>query len=271
MVTDGNPSPADFMGSAPVAAVSGNTEWAVRMARTAKDVIIRAANRAPRSQQVHLGPSELGVECDRQVVGKLLAEARTNHVSDPWPSVVGTAVHAWLADAFEADNQLTDQQRWFAERHVIPHPEHGGTGDLYDAHEHAVLDHKCLGESSLNKVRSGRPPRKYRRQLLLYGLGFIRLGLPVERVGIIAYPRTGSSLDGLYVWEMPFDGDAYIELADTFTDTDRRKEQAAAVRAGALRVDDVPRSPSSDECYFCPFYRPQSAKDGGSGCPGTVM
>lgn len=264
------PSPADFMGSAPVAAVSGNTEWAARMARTAKDVVIRAANRAPRSQQVHLGPSELGVECDRQVVGKLVGEARTNHVTDPWPSVVGTAVHAWLADAFEADNQKTDSQRWFAERRVIPHPEHAGTGDLYDAWEHAVLDHKCLGETSLNKVRTGRVPRKYRRQLLLYGLGFIRMGLPVKRVAILAWPRTGSSLDGAYVWEAPFDGAAVEELADTFAETTRRKAQAAEVLAGRLPLQLVPRTPTSDECYFCPFYRPQAGRDMGTGCPGTV-
>jgi len=264
------PSPADFMGDAPVRSVSGNTEWAARMARTVKDVVIRASNRAPRSLQVHLGPSELGVECDRQVVGKLVSEPRTNHVADPWPSVVGTAVHAWLADAFEADNQLTDQQRWYAERRVTPHPEHPGTGDLYDAHERAVLDHKCLGQTSLDKVRSGRVPRKYRRQLLLYGLGFLRRGLPVERVGIIAYPRTGSTLDSLYVWEAPFDGDAYIELADTFAETARRKRQAAEVLTGHLTLAQVPRAPSSDECYFCPFYRPQSGHDGGPGCPGTV-
>jgi len=264
------PSPADFMGSAPVSAVSGNTEWATRMARTVKDVVIRAANRAPRSLQVHLGPSELGVECDRQVVGKLVSEPRTNHVADPWPSVVGTAVHAWLADAFEQDNQKTDSQRWFAERRVIPHPEHAGTGDLYDAWEAAVLDHKCLGETSLNKVRSGRVPRKYKRQLLLYGLGFIRMGLPVRRVGLIAYPRTGSSLDGLYVWETAFDGSAIEELVDTFAETDRRKAQAAQVLAGRLPLQLVPRTPSSDECYFCPFYRPQAGRDGGTGCPGTV-
>lgn len=264
------PSPADFMGDAPVRSVSGNTEWATRMARTVKDVVIRASHRAPRSQQVHLGPSELGVECDRQVVGKLVREPRTNHVADPWPSFMGSAGHVALAEAFEADNQLTDQQRWFAERRVIPHPEHPGTGDLYDAYEQAVLDHKLLGETSLAKIRSGKPPRKYRRQLLLYGLGFLRLGLPVQRVGIIAYPRTGSSLDGLYVWEAPFDAAAFAELADTFAETDRRKAQAAAVLAGQLRLQDVPRTPTSDECYFCDFYRPQAAHDGGSGCPGTV-
>src|SRR6202012_3620183 len=168
---------------------------------------------APRSQQGHLGHSELGVACDRQVVGKLLREAPTNHVTDPWPSIVGTAVHAWLADAFVAD----DPQRWMTEHRVTPHPDHAGTGDLYDRVEATVGDHKVLGESSLAKVRRAEgPPRKYRRQLFLYGLGFLRQGLPVNRVALLAYPRTQSTLDGIYVWEHPFDGNAVAELADTF-------------------------------------------------------
>ena len=39
--------------------------------------------------------------CDRQVVSKMCGEPVTNHVADPWPSVVGTAVHAWLAEKFD--------------------------------------------------------------------------------------------------------------------------------------------------------------------------
>lgn len=249
-------------------AMSGNTPWAHALAGEVRELVRRQADRAPRSRQVHIGPSELGVACDRQVVGKLLGEARTNHVTDPWPSVVGTAVHAWLADAFTAD----DPHRWMTEHRVTPHPEHAGTGDLYDRSTGTVLDHKVLGESSLAKVRRPEgPSRKYRRQLYLYGLGFLRQGLPVTRVAILAYPRTRSTLDELYVWEHAFDDTAVAELVDTFTETARRKLQAAQVAAGRLALADVPREPSHDECYFCPVYRPGSAHDGsGIGCPGTV-
>jgi hypothetical protein len=259
---------AEFMATAGHVSVAGNTPWASGMAREVIGVVRRATERAPRSLQVHLGPSEIGVECDRQVVGKLLRLPSTNHVSDPWPSFVGTAVHAELAAAFEQDNAATGVHRWFTETRVEPHPNHRGTADLYDAVEQAVLDHKCLGESSMAKVRAGKIPRKYRRQLFLYGLGYLRAGRPVRRVALIAYPRTGSSLDGVYVWETPFDGQAVAELAETFMDMDRRNKMAAGVRDGAYQWRGIPMAPDDDECYFCPFYRPQAARDGGEGCPG---
>jgi LAGLIDADG-like domain len=136
-------TPADFMATAP-RALDGNSAWASRYAHELKGVITRQATLAPRSRQVHLGPSELGIACDRAVVGKLAGLPRTNHVSDPWPSIVGTAVHAWLAQAFLDDNARERMLRWVTETRVIPHPEHPGTADLYDAYEAAVVDHKGI-------------------------------------------------------------------------------------------------------------------------------
>lgn len=258
--------------------VSGNTPWAERLAGEFKAVIRAAAEYAPRSLQVHLGPSELGVECDRQVVGKLVRETPTNHVFDPWPSFMGTAGHAAMEKALLADNariaplpgEPPDFVRWLVENRVVPHPDHPGTADVYDCRERAVIDHKFLGDSSREKVIAGQVSRKYRRQLLLYGLGYIRAGFPVDRVALVAYPRTRSSLDGLYVWETPFDGDAVAELADTFAETSRRKLMAAEVAAGRMSLEQVPRAPIRDECYFCPFYRPEGGHGPAVGCPGTV-
>jgi hypothetical protein len=276
----GGGSLAAFFSSAPgpVKPQSGNTEWAERMAAEVKSVIRTYTEWQPRSQQVHLGPSELGVECDRQVVGKLVRETSTNHVFDPWPSFMGTAGHAAVELAFQADNRRIaplpgeppDFVRWLTETRVVPHPEHSGTADLYDARERAVLDHKFLGDASREKVIAGRIPRKYRRQLLLYGLGYLRAGRPVDRVALIAYPRTRSTLDGLYVWETPFDASAVQELVDTFAETERRKAYAAEVAAGRMTLEQVPRTPVRDECYYCPFYRPEGGHGPAVGCPGTV-
>lgn len=256
--------------SAAPAPLSGSSPWASAYAAELRRVVRSHAAHAPRSQQVHLGPSELGVACARQVAGKLAELPRTNHVADPWPSIVGTAVHAWLADAFAADNTRTGLLRWVPEQRVVPHPDHSGTADLYDAVELAVVDHKCLGTTSLAKVRSAEgPPRKYVVQLLLYALGYRNLGLPVRRVALAAYPRTGSTLDGLYVWERehtPADDEL---LDEVFEQTIIRKDYAELIRAGLMRFRDVPASPSDDECYFCEFYRPESSR-GGTGCPGMV-
>lgn len=265
---------AEFMKAAPPS-LNGNTPFAQRYAGVLKRVFHDAAARAPRTLQQHLGPSELGVMCDRQVAGKLAALPVTNHVTDPWPSIVGTACHAWAADAFTADNARYGYTRWLAEQRVTPHPEHPGTADLYDSAELAVVDHKFLGESSLAKVKKA-PPRKYVVQLLLYGLGYINLGLPVERVILAAYPRTGSSLDGMYVWEHPtsYDGADAELLTTVFNQTQVRKNWAQHILTAAdpmKALRDVPADTGEDrdtECYFCPFYRPQASQDGLYGCPG---
>ena len=128
--------------------MEGNTEWASRYARTLRGVITRQATMAPRSQQVRLGPSEVGEICDRQVVGKLAGAHRTNNVSDPWPSIVGTSVHAWLAQAFDDDNARDKLLRWLTEVAVEPAPGLTGHADLYDASEQAVVDHKGINVST---------------------------------------------------------------------------------------------------------------------------
>lgn len=271
-------SPADFMSSASRAPLNGSSPWASRYAAQLRQVFHDQAERAPRSLQLHLGPSELGSPCDRQVAGKMAGIPKTNHVNDPWPSIRGTALHAWAADAFEADNLRKNMLRWLTEFRVTPHPDHPGTADLYDAIEQAVVDHKFLGESTLAKVRSAAgPSRKYVVQLLLYGLGYLLLGLPVKRVVLAAYPATAASLDGLYVWERALTDDAGQLLPENaqliqevFEQTAMRQDMAKLLHSGRLTLTQIPMTPDNSECYFCPFYRPQSARDGGLGCPGTA-
>lgn len=265
---------SEFMAAAPPS-MNGNSPWAQRYAKLLRKVLEDYAAQAPRTLQVHLGPSEIGVMCDRQVAGKLAGLPATNHVVDPWPSIRGTALHAWTADAFEADNARYGYRRWAAEVRVVPHPDHSGTADLYDTAELGVVDHKFLGESSLSKVRKA-PPRKYVVQLLLYGLGYLNAGLPVKRVVLAAYPATASSLDAMYVWEhiTSYDGADGELLEVVWNQTARRKEYARQLLAHdnppmALRT--VPADTGEDrdtECYFCPFYRPQAKDDAMYGCPG---
>jgi hypothetical protein len=264
------PSPAEFMAQkgAP-APPNGSSPWAARYGGQLRQVLTEHAARAPRTLQQHLGPSELGVECDRQVAGKFAALPSTNNIVDPWPSIRGTALHAYAAEAFTEDNIRRSQLRWIAEQRVVPHPDHAGTADLYDAWERAVVDHKFLGESSMAKVRKA-PPRKYEVQLFIYGRGYHNLGLPVNRVVLAAYPATAGSLNGLYVWEreVSAESDALVDHV-LFTETPRRKAFAARILAGEMGLMDVPGTTDDDECYFCPFYRTQSATDGGYGCPGA--
>ncbi len=247
--------------------LNASSPWGSRYAAELRRIVVEHAKRAPRSLQVHLGPSELGHVCDRQVVGKMAGVPATNHVWDPWPSIVGTAIHAWMAEAFTAANERYGM-RFVAEHRVTPHPNHPGTADLYDAVEQAIVDHKCLAESSMAKIRK-QPPIHYIVQLLLYGHGFRLLGLPVRRVVLAAWPRTGSSVDGLYVWDRPYTPADDELINQVFQRTAVRARLADEVRAGHLPLSLIPATPDSDVCLWCPLYRPQFSRDG-VGCPGTA-
>ena len=277
MVDGTKPSLAAFAASAKAVSLAGNTPWAGAYAAELRNIVHRAAARNPRSLQRHLGPSEIGHECDRQVVFKLLGYAPTNHVVDPWPSILGTAQHAWFADAFKAENGELGRIRWVPEYRVDPYGTAGtpddytGTGDLYDADNAAVDDHKVLGPTSMALVRSPEgPPIYYQRQLKLYGRGFRRLGLPVHRVVLIAWPRTEATLDGLYCWEHVLTPEDDEELSYLFVMMGHRRQMAAAIERGEIGIMDVPAKPDPHDCFFCPLFRPQAAHDNGPGCPGHV-
>lgn len=266
-------SPADFMAGAKAVQLSGNTDWAARYGAELRDIVVRHANGSARNVQRHLGPSEIGHLCHRQVAGKLAGLPATNHVLDPWPSIMGTAGHAWMEGCLTAANAELDHIRFLTEYRVTPgmgFEGHPGTGDGYDAHHRAVIDHKFLGDTSMAKLRKDGPSRHYRVQFLLYMLGFRALGLQVDRIVLLAWPRTSSSLDGMYVWEQEITDADLAFLRDVVKpELDYRKQWAAAITAGLAQLTDVPAD-TADECFFCPFYRPQSARDGGPGCPGHV-
>jgi len=260
---------AQYNGPAPT---GGNSIWAARYGEFVRQVVAEHSRRAERSQQVHLGPSELGVECDRQVVAKLTRVPSVNSMGDSWPSVRGTALHSWLEGAFDAYNDRNDVNRFLTETKVTPFEvqgeAHTGTGDLYDELEQAVVDHKCLAATSLGKIRRNGPPRKYKAQLCLYAAGFEAEGKTVKRVALIAYPATESSLDGLYVWEMPYDDEARALVQEVKEATERRKTMASLVQAGLATLDQIPATPDPDECTWCPIYRPHAVPRSDGSYPG---
>lgn len=266
-------SPADFMASARTtpAALAGNTPWAGQYASELRQLVVDYANHDPRSQQRHLGPSEVGHLCHRQVAGKLAGLPATNHVTDPWASIMGRAGHTWMEGCLHWVNDQLGRVRFLPEYRVTPgmgFEDHPGTGDGYDADHEAVIDHKFLGTTSMNKLRKDGPPRHYFVQFLLYMLGFQALGLPVRRIVLLAWPRTASSLDGMYVWEHEVTDADIAFLRDVVKpELDYRKQWAAALVTGAAQLMDVPAD-TNDSCHFCPFFRPQAARDGGTGCPG---
>lgn len=261
------------MASARTPVINGNTAWAAAYANELRNIVVRYANGSARNLQRHLGPSEIGHLCHRQVAGKLAGIAPTNHVLDPWPSIMGTAGHTWMEGCFSAENVELGRTRFLTEFRVTPgrgFESHPGTGDLYDADEESVDDHKFLGVTSMDKLRRDGPSRHYFTQFLLYMLGFLALGLPVKRIVLLAWPRTKSSLDGLYVWEHVITEADFDFLTNVILpELDYRKQWAAALITGTAQLMDVPGN-TADECHWCPFWRPQAAHDAGAGCPGPT-
>lgn len=219
-----------------------------------------------RSMQRALGPSEIGDECDRRLTYRLLDMEPTGRSGDPWPAIVGTAVHAWLAGAFNSENVRLGRLRYVVEQRVYLTSGISGTCDLYDLDTDEVIDHKVLGTTSMGKLKAGKIPTRYRVQLHLYGLGYALAGMRVSKVTLALYPR-GGWLDGMHIWSEPYSAETAQSAMD-------RLSKLTAV-AYTLELDDhperwelIPAKPGPD-CDFCPFFRPGKHVDS-NGCPGPI-
>ncbi|WP_018348203.1 PD-(D/E)XK nuclease family protein [Longispora albida] len=227
---------------------------------TAIKGVVRAASAgAPRSRQRTIGPSSAGHPCARRVGYELAGTEHVNASSDPWPAIVGTAVHAWLADAFAQHNRREGRDRWLVEQRVAVTPTMSGTADLFDTASGTVIDHKVLGADSLKSIKRDGPGQQYRTQIHLYGYGLARAGHDVRRVALACYPRSGF-LDGLHVWSEDYDdalaADALARLAGV-AELSRLLDPAA-----------LPAEPGAG-CTWCPFWRPGGPADA-AGCPGAA-
>ena len=242
--------------------------------RLYKEVIENAISAHPRSLQKRIGPSEIGIECDRRILYKLAG------IGEPprppaWKPAIGTAVHDQLERWFDATNPSGDMARmtWVTEWEVCVGQL--GTGadavnitghsDLFHIPTGTVIDHKIIGPKQLTKYRLHGPSQQYRVQAHLYGKGFTESGGwgDAKTVAISFLPRDGE-LGAAYWWSEPYNP----HIA-----------QAALVRLntlnGLLQIlgleTAVSTKPICDDpwCPWCAKERPkperQSVFDPGSG------
>lgn len=158
------------------------------------DHIGAAIDAHPRSQQVEIGPSQLGNPCSRALLHALNGDKwpRGEGFRDGWTATIGTAVHSWL------EAQFNPLPRYVTEM-TVPVGRVGGkpiTGhvDLLDLATGTVTDWKVLGPASLT-AHAAAPGPQYITQLQLYAHGVAALGLPVRQVLLVLLPRTGSLAD----------------------------------------------------------------------------
>ena len=230
-----------------------------------KAFIESGAEAHPRHQQVELGPSEVGHPCMRKIVYGLLQTPRTNPVVDWLPSEVGVAGHDRWQKHAERDNARRVAEgkhiRWLTEHRVEVRPGLSGSSDLFDLETNTVIDHKFLGASTMESIRRG-PSEAYRRQVHLYGRGFQRLGLKVDRVAIAAWPR-GGQLKHAHLWSEPY-SDQIVD--DTLARLDTITTLIWDLQLGEHleRISQIPAT--RVDCIFCPQYR--STPDGPHQCNG---
>ena len=235
------------------------------LASTIIDTVKHAAATAPRSQQAAVGPSELGTPCTRRLGYKTLDwDPKPNKDTDPWASTIGTAVHAWMADAYTTENTRLGYQRYLIEQRVpLPGLANGGSCDLYDRATGTVIDWKVTSLDRIRKYRTNGPGQQYTWQAHLYGLGMQIAGEDVRDVAIVFLPR-GGRIDGLHVWAQPYDPATAITALKRYE----------TIRAFHLTVNPETHPgrwallPTADAyCTYCPWFLPGST-DLGKGCPG---
>lgn len=232
-----------------------------------------AATNSPRSLQRAIGPSELGVGCDRKLAYKL-AHAPEHNVRDPWRPTVGTAAHAWIAEALAAYNARTYPVNGFAryliEQRVRVGDVNGvpieGSADCYDRVTGEVIDWKVVGSTSLKNAKKAGPHRiskeQYRVQSHLYGRGFVLRGVPVVGVNVAYLPASGELRDAVWQRE-PYDEDVALQALARADALAKALDMAPpeAIIAGLTRADDM--------CTYCAYFDP-AAKPAHvwDGCPG---
>lgn len=225
-------------------------------------IILDAEKNSERSLQANIGPSELSSSCRRKIGYRLAGIPEVNSNSDPWAAIVGTAIHAWLQKA--VDRQRRPQ--WFTERTLLLSPYVDGHCDWY--RNGMVVDFKTAGKDRMREVAKYGPPLEYQVQVHLYGYGYEQLGLPVEDVALIFFPRAGLLKD-VFTWVVPYSRAVALEALAKIPDIGGELINLDILNHPE-RWQQIQATPSHN-CGYCPWYAYHLQMIAGAsdeGCPG---
>jgi CRISPR/Cas system-associated exonuclease Cas4 (RecB family) len=209
-----------------------------------KELLVKALhekeNKKARSNQVQIGPSELG-GCRRKVWYRLNGQPETNDNELKLAAIMGTAIHTAI------ENALADNKEVVLEQTV----EYGGMKahvDCYIPSTGAVVDWKTVKAKNLNYF----PSNQQRWQVQVYGYLISKSGLgKVQTVNLVAIPRDGDERDVL-VHSEPYDEAIALEALNWLD---------------AIKQSDTVPDPERDESY-CKFYCKYYDASGEMGCVG---
>lgn len=210
-----------------------------------------------RSLQKTIGLSEIGMTC-RRCVARKLAEVEKSKTISSFRTTIGRYFHEGVATELAAKYAGTGAI--LLENGVVAHQYKGrtfrGSSDVFLPNEgHGmVLDWKCVGDDTLEDMRKREeqgllPKMQYVIQGQLYGLGFERLGYPVEEICIMFVPANKGNLRRYHV-KFVFAYDRTIALAAL------AEIEVLIDRAEVEGWDAVIRSQTEESgCLSCPSYR----------------
>ena len=221
------------------------------LANEITNIITEASRYSPRSQQVYIGPSEVGQECVRRLAYKLLDWEKANESGGgSWAANVGTAIHSFLEEIFSKY-----PERYEVEQKVQIRANLSGTVDLFDVQKGYVLDWKTTSPAGVKAKRSeGATPQQI-TQVQLYGYGKAQQGVQVNKVGLIFLP-TGGQITDMHIELYDYDESAALSALARL-DSVYELLSTIDVEENPQMWPLIPATPSR-MCMYCPYYRPFS-------------
>ena len=197
-------------------------------------------NSRPRSNQVQIGPSELG-GCRRKVWYRLNDQPETNDNELKLAAIMGTAIHGAIESALDGREDLmieTEVEYNGMKAHI----------DLFIPSSGDVVDWKTVKKQNLSYF----PSQQQRWQVQVYGYLLDKSGKgKPQRVNLVAIPRDGDERD-IKVHSEDYDEAVALEALSWLE---------------AIKVSSEAPSPERDESY-CKFYCKYYDASGQLGCVG---
>lgn len=221
------------------------------LANELTNIITEASRYTPRSQQVYIGPSEVGQECVRRLAYKLLDWEKANESGGgSWAANVGTAIHSFLEDIFSKF-----PEKYEVEQRVQIRANLSGTVDLFDKEKGYVLDWKTTSPAGVKAKRSEGATSQQVTQVQLYGYGKAQQGVQVNKVGLIFLP-TGGQITDMHIELYDYDENAALSALARL-DSVYELLSTIDVEENPQMWPLIPATPSR-MCMYCPYYRPFS-------------
>lgn len=208
------------------------------------EILHKKENSRARSNQVQIGPSELG-GCRRKVYYRLNDQPETNENELKLAAIMGTAIHAAIENALALEDP--SGKKYVVEQ-TVEYGDMKAHIDLWIPETGDVVDWKTVKKANLSYF----PSEQQRWQVQVYGylLDKSGMGKPVN-VNLVAIPRDGDERD-IKVHTEPYDATI--------------AEQALNWLAAIKEATEAP-APERDENY-CKFYCKYYDASGDIGCVG---